>query len=200
VAKAHKPVVHDPADYGCTVCHGGQGQATEKADAHGNVHFWPEPMIPARFSYAGCGACHVPIRVPSQPHLALARGAFERLDCLACHPLDGRGGLLRPGGGGMEGPDLSRAGISGYDADWYAKHLRKSAQALCGPWKTSFAPIGESDRDLLAVFLARPGEARTGHAAVSGHRQFGFPEPGAGRFSGPDDSQRTARTAHAGLG
>jgi hypothetical protein len=44
----HPPVVHDPAEFGCTVCHGGQGQATEKADAHGDVHFWPEPMLPTR--------------------------------------------------------------------------------------------------------------------------------------------------------
>jgi len=45
VLKTHKAVVHDPAEFGCTVCHGGQGQATVKADAHGDVHFWPEPML-----------------------------------------------------------------------------------------------------------------------------------------------------------
>ncbi|MBM3790709.1 MAG: hypothetical protein FJW35_10235, partial [Acidobacteria bacterium] len=39
----HKQIVHDPAGYGCTVCHGGQGRATEKASAHGRVRFWPEP-------------------------------------------------------------------------------------------------------------------------------------------------------------
>jgi mono/diheme cytochrome c family protein len=193
VARAHKPVVHDPADYGCTVCHGGQGQATEKADAHGNVHFWPEPMIPARFSYAGCGACHVAIRVPNQPHLALARVAFERLDCLACHPLDGRGGLLRPGGGGMEGPDLSRAGISGYDADWYAKHLRKSAAVSGGPWKTSFAPISESDRELLAVFLATRMAAAPlieAKAAFHSHGCLGCHKvSGVGGDEGPDLSR-----------
>ena len=33
----HKDVVHDPAAFGCTVCHGGQGRATEIADAHGKV-------------------------------------------------------------------------------------------------------------------------------------------------------------------
>ncbi|MBK8302957.1 MAG: hypothetical protein IPK98_05990 [Chloracidobacterium sp.] len=39
VGAAHKPVVHSPTEIGCTTCHGGQGQATEKDDAHGNVHF-----------------------------------------------------------------------------------------------------------------------------------------------------------------
>ncbi|MEK7834163.1 MAG: hypothetical protein AAB401_23950, partial [Acidobacteriota bacterium] len=37
VTAAHKTVVHPTSEYGCTTCHGGQGRATEKADAHGTV-------------------------------------------------------------------------------------------------------------------------------------------------------------------
>lgn len=150
----HKPVIHDPAEFGCTVCHGGQGQATEKADAHGQVPFWPEPLLPVRFSYAGCGSCHVPLAVPNEETLRRARQAFERLDCLACHRLDGRGGTLRPGNLGMEGPDLSRAGLNAYDSDWYSKHLKKSREAQGGPWKASFAAISDSDLELLRIFLS----------------------------------------------
>ncbi len=54
----------------------------------------------------------------------------------------------------MEGPDLTRAGISGYDNGWYAKHLDKSGKAATGPWKTSFAPVNEADLAAVAVFLA----------------------------------------------
>lgn len=150
----HKPVVHDPAEYGCTICHGGQGLATEKADAHGDVPFWPQPMLPVRYAQAGCGACHAHLGVPNRERLLEAQAAFERLDCLACHRLDGRGGTLRPDGGGMEGPDLSRAGIAGYDRDWYAKHHAKSAAAASGPWKTAFLPIQTDELELLSVFLA----------------------------------------------
>jgi cbb3-type cytochrome c oxidase subunit III len=154
ILTAHKPVVHDPAEFGCTVCHGGQGRASEKADAHGEAAFWPEPMIPVRFSYAGCGTCHAPLSVPNQGLLERARGAFEWLDCLACHRVDGRGGTIRPSGLGMEGPDLSRTAFSGYDADWYRKHLRKSQEAASGPWRTSFDPIGNEDLSLLATYMA----------------------------------------------
>jgi mono/diheme cytochrome c family protein len=150
---AHKPVVHDPAEYGCTVCHGGQGQATDKADAHGDVHFWPEPMLPKQFSEAGCGTCHAALEVPNHRLLRQAKAVFERTDCLACHRLDGRGGTVRPDGGGMEGPDLSRVGVAGYDAAWYEKHVGKSAQAASGPWKTSFGPLSESETRLLRLFL-----------------------------------------------
>lgn len=150
---AHKPVVHDPAEYGCTVCHGGQGQATEKADAHGDVHFWPEPMLAKEMSQAGCGTCHVALRVPNQDQFQAAVSAFERQDCYSCHRVDGKGGTQRPDQGGMEGPDLSRAGIAGYDAAWYDKHVAKSAAAQSGPWKTAFQTLPAADLERLELFL-----------------------------------------------
>jgi mono/diheme cytochrome c family protein len=152
--KPHRPVVHDPAEYGCTVCHGGQGLATEKADAHGDVHFWPSPMLPVKYLQAGCGTCHSTLGVPERDGYRAARGAFERLDCTACHRVDGRGGTIRPDGGGMEGSELSRVGIAGYDAGWYEKHLKKSGEAAGGAWKVSFAPISDADRELVAKYLA----------------------------------------------
>jgi cbb3-type cytochrome c oxidase subunit III len=92
--------------------------------------------------------------VPEEERLTQARNTFARLDCYACHKVDGRGGMIRPDGGGMEGPDLSRAGINGYDADWYRKHLDKHQQATQAPWRNSFAPVNDADRELLKDYLA----------------------------------------------
>jgi cbb3-type cytochrome c oxidase subunit III len=149
----HKAVVHDPAEFGCTVCHGGQGQATEKADAHGDVHFWPEPMLAKEVSYAGCGTCHATLGVPNQEQLKAAVVAFERLDCYACHRLDGKGGTVRPDQGGMEGTDLSRVGLTGYDKDWHEKHVAKAAAAGAPPAWAAFRAVSPEDQSLLAVFL-----------------------------------------------
>jgi mono/diheme cytochrome c family protein len=149
----HPPVVHDPAEFGCTVCHGGQGQATDEADAHGTVPFWPEPMLERKFFFAGCGRCHVALGIPEGGEMAKAQALFERSDCLSCHRLENRGGTLRPGGGGMEGPDLSRIGLTGYDSAWYDKHLQKSNLAAAGPWKSNFAPLSSEDQRELALFL-----------------------------------------------
>lgn len=153
VAAVHPPVVHSPTEIGCTVCHGGQGQATTKEDAHGTVEFWTEPMLPAKYAQASCGTCHTPLNVPNLPTLETSRKTFERLDCYACHRLDGRGGTIRPGGNvtGMEGPDLSHVGLKGYKTDWHATHLQKSQQEDF--WKNSFREISETDRNTLKTFL-----------------------------------------------
>jgi mono/diheme cytochrome c family protein len=155
VVLAHQDVVHDPTDFGCTVCHGGQGRATDKADAHGDVSFWPQPMIPSEFVYAGCGSCHTHLRVPNQMALQRGLALVERYDCLACHRLDGRGATWRPAGaGGMEGPDLSRVGASGFDLGWYEQHMKQFEAAQNGPWRTSFGLIDAADRQTIAEFLS----------------------------------------------
>jgi mono/diheme cytochrome c family protein len=152
ILKPHPAVSHDPAEFGCTTCHAGQGRATDKADAHGGVPHWPEPMIPRRFAYAGCGACHTHLAVPDLIQLREGQRLFERYDCLACHALDGRGGTLRPGApDGAAGPDLSRTGLRGYARDWYEDHLRRQAKG--GAWKISFGPIAREDREALDVLL-----------------------------------------------
>ncbi len=153
VAAPHKPVVHSPNEIGCTVCHGGQGLATTREDAHGTVEFWTEPMLPAKYAYAGCGTCHTPLAVPTSDSLANARRIFERLDCYACHRVESRGGTLRVGGNitGMEGPDLSNTGIKGYSADWYAAHVAKKDSDEV--WKNAFREISDVDRAALKVLL-----------------------------------------------
>jgi len=161
----HRDVVHDPADFGCTTCHGGQGRATEKDAAHGDVEFWPEPMIPARYSYAGCGRCHTHLAVPSLAAVDRGRELFERNDCLACHKLEGRGGTLRPGGaGGMEGPDLSRAGAKGIDPSWYDKHEAARAAAIAAP-PPAPAAVPATARAAIPASAAAPATAPAAAAA-----------------------------------
>jgi cbb3-type cytochrome c oxidase subunit III len=158
----HPDVGHDPNTMGCTACHGGQGRATEKADAHGDVPFWPAPMIPTQYADAGCGSCHTHLAVPELAQLHAGAAALERNDCLACHRLDGRGGTLRPlGAGGMEGPDLTFVGARGFLADWHAEHERRSAAASDGPWAGAFAPVTEEDRAAIETLLrSRVGAPR----------------------------------------
>lgn len=156
----HPDVVHDPAVYGCVVCHGGQGRATKEADAHGEAPHWPKPMLPKRFTYAGCGSCHTNLSVPNLARLERGRALFERYDCLSCHRVASRGGTLRPSAGpdGYEGPDLSRVGATGWDKGWYDGHFKRHQAEKSGPWRHSFGPIGaEEILDIDAYLSTRVG-------------------------------------------
>jgi mono/diheme cytochrome c family protein len=153
--RAHPPVVHEPADFGCAVCHGGQGRATEIADAHGTVEHWPEPMLPRAHMWAGCGTCHTHLAVPNMAQVDRGRALVERYDCLSCHRLDGRGGTLHPGAGEeIAAPDLSRAGAAGVGRDWYERHLDRHRSATDGRWKSSFGEIAQDDRRAIEALLA----------------------------------------------
>lgn len=152
--RAHPAVVHDAAQFGCSVCHGGQGRATETADAHGAVAHWPEPMLPRRYAYAGCGTCHTHLRVPDVTQMQRGSALLERYDCLSCHSLDGRGGTLRPGAvAPLPAPDLSNAGAAGYGEDWYDAHLRQRESGDDRRWQTSFGEIPRADREAIETFL-----------------------------------------------
>jgi len=198
LAGAHPPVVHDPAEFGCTVCHGGQGRATEAADAHGDVPHWPQPMIPLGSAYAGCGTCHIHPRVPQLRRLEEARNVVERSDCLSCHRIDGRGGTVRPGGrGGMEGPDLSRVGLRGYDRAWYEKHLQRARSADDVVWRGAIPPLGSADLEAIGLFLdSRVGAPRLMEAKALFHSlgcRGCHKVNGAGGDDGPDLTMIGAR-------
>lgn len=188
--KPHPPVVHDPAEFGCTVCHGGQGRATSKDDAHGSVPFWPEPMLPMRSTQAGCGTCHAVSGVPARAELARWTATFERLDCRTCHRVDGRGGTIRPDGGGMEGPDLSRVGLAGYDAGWYQAHEATSAASAEGPWRVSWSSLTLADRADIERYLqtrvAAPDVVRAKSTFLSSGCLGCHMVSGVGGDDGPD--------------
>lgn len=153
--KPHPDVVHSPNEFGCVVCHGGQGRATKEADAHGEVPHWPRPMLAQQYVYAGCGSCHTHLAVPNLALLERGRALVERNDCLACHSIAGRGGTIRPGGkDGYKGTNLSYIGASGWDKGWYEKHLKRYEKEESGPWRYSFGPIADGDRQAIDVFLS----------------------------------------------
>jgi mono/diheme cytochrome c family protein len=143
---AHPVIPHDPREFGCTVCHGGQGRATTKDAAHGFVSHWDEQMLDRSHLGAGCATCHD--EFPAATRVALSAGVkrVEQLDCLACHRLDGRGR--------GDGPDLSFVGIKGFAKDWYASHLAKHDAAESDAWRTSFGPIPRTDLDTIDLLLA----------------------------------------------
>ncbi len=107
---------HPLGEFGCTICHDGQGSATgfahaahtpdDPADrarwrrAHGwfEDRHWEYPMLATRFTESRCVQCHHDVvdlepsrRYPDPPAPKLLRGyhLVRELGCAGCHEIDG---------------------------------------------------------------------------------------------------------------
>ncbi|MBI3110281.1 MAG: c-type cytochrome [Ignavibacteriales bacterium] len=87
--RAHPRIDHDFEEFGCTVCHEGQGAATTYKGSVGNVEYWDKPMYPTKFMEASCGKCHKEKEVLRAPILTFGRELIEESNCAACHRTEG---------------------------------------------------------------------------------------------------------------
>jgi mono/diheme cytochrome c family protein len=115
--RTHPPIPHNVRDWGCTVCHRGQGPATEVAEAHESTLAWEQPTLPTRFIQASCGTCH-DADLPQTPQLTRGRELLAELNCQGCHRLPG---IERPV---MLGPDLTNISTK-VSREWIYKWLKE---------------------------------------------------------------------------
>jgi mono/diheme cytochrome c family protein len=120
--RAHPPIPHSVYDWGCTICHRGQGPATEVAEAHESTLAWEKPLLPTRFIQASCGTCHQS-DLPQTPQLARGRELLAELNCQGCHRVPG---IERPA---MLGPDLTNVGTK-VSREWIYKWLKEPRTIL----------------------------------------------------------------------
>src|SRR5579859_3596976 len=115
--RAHPPIPHNVRDWGCTICHRGQGAATEVAEAHESTLAWEQPILPTKFIQASCGTCHYS-DLPQTPQLTRGRALLAELNCQGCHRLPGveRAAML--------GPDLTNVGAK-VSREWIYKWLKE---------------------------------------------------------------------------
>ena len=108
---------HPINNFGCTICHGGQGSGTDftlashepndqkeakewehKYHWH-EMHHWDEPMLPKRFVESSCLKCHHQVTdVPQAEKLQAGYQRIVKYGCTGCHTIGGEGSF---------GPDLT---------------------------------------------------------------------------------------------
>ncbi len=87
--RTHPHIHHDFEEFGCTLCHEGQGLATTFKESVGRVKYWDKPIFPREYMEASCAKCHKERDVPQAAILTLGRKLIEELNCVGCHKLDG---------------------------------------------------------------------------------------------------------------
>jgi len=81
---------HRPDRFGCTSCHGGQGEATTFAGAaHRRASRGADAMASRELMEARCGECHRERAPRGASWLARGRAIIADRNCVACHELPG---------------------------------------------------------------------------------------------------------------
>jgi predicted CXXCH cytochrome family protein len=151
MAHSGEIVLHHPKEqFGCTICHEGQGRATIADDAHGHVEHWPKPMLAKNDMEESCPKCHTDRWLPGVDRYNAAMDLFYEQGCLSCHKVRGRGGDI--------GPDITKAGEI-HDAKWHFKHFKDPKSVV----ETSEMPnkdlSDEQAQQLTFLMMCYKGEA-----------------------------------------
>jgi len=80
----HPVIPHKLDQFGCAVCHRGQGAATTASEAHNSTLAGEQPILPAKYIESSCGECHRG-SLPGTPVLNQGRYLLSRYGCVNCH-------------------------------------------------------------------------------------------------------------------
>lgn len=169
--KAHPREIlqkHPVQQFGCTVCHGGQGYGTNTESAHGFVEHWEEPLLGKELSEVylvkdqgallqmNCNRCHRYEReTKGADSINHAKRLVQEKNCRACHTINGRGGVIGPeltnvGNKSPDQYDYSR--LSGIPSSfaWHVAHFQNPKALVAESIMPNF---GLSSRDAQALAL-----------------------------------------------
>ncbi|MGA9642573.1 MAG: c-type cytochrome [Terriglobales bacterium] len=111
---------HKFSDFGCTICHDGQGRGLDTFYAHGEDENWPQPLLGfatqanwkpaykakltgAEYMQSNCAQCHTEDSFAGTPLVTRGRQLFFEKGCYGCHRIQGLSH-------GTLGPDLTEVG------------------------------------------------------------------------------------------
>ena len=141
---AHPIIYHDIEKYGCTICHQGQGLATNYSDAHEVSEFWDKPLLPRRYIESSCGKCHFGQELKDTPELNMGRKLVADFNCVGCHDIPGMKKTFIPSLDGIGSKVTSR--------NWIVYWLKNPSHVLPKTKMPNFL-LSKEEINYLADFL-----------------------------------------------
>jgi len=153
---------HKFNEFGCTVCHDGQGRGLSPVYAHGEDEFWPDPLLGyttqenwrkdfvpmlkgKEYMEASCVQCHPAIDFKGTPTVRRGMDLFYASNCYGCHRIEGLSD-------GTIGPDLSEVGRK-FKIDYLYARIKDPKSVLATSIMPKFNMLKDEDIKALVVFL-----------------------------------------------
>jgi mono/diheme cytochrome c family protein len=161
--RAHPVIPHKIDDFGCTICHRGQGAATTVEEAHSSTLAWEQPILPAKYIESSCGECHRS-PLPGTPVLNQGRNLLSRYGCVHCHT------VKLPDGGIMKAdddpPSLSHIADK-TTREWIYAWLKDPQAYAATATMPNFKLSDDDARDISAFLIANSTPLREDAVTVS---------------------------------
>jgi len=174
--RAHPPIPHKLTEFGCVICHRGQGAATTVKEAHHSEMAGEEPLLPARYIESSCGQCHhAPLE--GTPKLNKGRVILSRYGCVNCHA------IVLPDGTKVDATDdppplthIADKTTREWIYAWLKDPTSYSASSTMPNFMLSDADASDISAFLIAKSVPQPGDT----VEASGENHGPAPDPSAG--------------------
>lgn len=159
--------VHSAEKFGCTVCHYGQGRATNRKEAHGLGHdtHWDFPIIPAKYLQSACAQCHDAAMLQAKGWDQAAKGEklVNEKGCRGCHKLNNVGGILGKALEGVGSKPIAYFPMGAVQGEkttysWFKQHFIDPRNLV--PESEMKVSVTDEEADLLTTYVLslRAGE------------------------------------------
>ena len=149
--RKHPPIPHSLTQFGCVMCHRGQGTATNVEEAHHATEAWEQPLLPAKYIDSGCGQCHL-ADLRGTPTLNEGRRLLSREGCVHCHLVKlGDGTVMTPTD---DPPELTHIADK-TSREWIFAWVKNPQAYAASATMPNFGFSDDDARDISAFLIAQ---------------------------------------------